>query len=195
MDTRSSPDSLDLLWLPLGAGDALPIVRWNGRIYEAIDARRHHRHACALYHAALEVVADRTPYVIEMGPAWKGGARDHGVVVEGPVGARWLGRSPLFRYEVRCWRRGVIPDREHAVGRAQRLATDSAICRRVISLVPAFPPATWGRDEQHLGDMWNSNSLVSWLLARAGIDMAGVRPPRGGRAPGWDAGLRSSRQG
>jgi hypothetical protein len=44
--------------------------------------------------------------------------------------------------------------------------------------------------------MWNSNSLISWLLARAGHDMATVRPPTRGRAPGWRAGLvLASRQG
>jgi hypothetical protein len=39
------------------------------------------------------------------------------------------------------------------------------------------------------GDMWNSNSLVAWLLARAGIDTEDVAPPARGRAPGWSAGL------
>ena len=192
MDGRPLPDRLDLYWIPLGAGDPLPIVRWNGRLYEAVDARRHHRQACALYHAALEVVADRTPFVIEMAPAWRGGARDRGAVAEGPVGTRWLGRSRYFRYEVRRWRDGVIPDRDHAVGGAQRLAADAPTSARVLSLVDAFPVATWGRDEQQLGDMWNSNSLVAWLLARAGIDMTSVRPPTGGRSPGWAAGLAAS---
>jgi hypothetical protein len=37
--------------------------------------------------------------------------------------------------------------------------------------------------------MWNSNSVVAWLIARAGIDPGRARLPAGGRAPGWDAGL------
>jgi hypothetical protein len=37
--------------------------------------------------------------------------------------------------------------------------------------------------------MWNSNSLISWLIARSGIDTASIHPPTGGRAPGWHAGL------
>jgi hypothetical protein len=37
--------------------------------------------------------------------------------------------------------------------------------------------------------MWNSNSLISWLIARSGIDTASIHPPAGGRAPGWHAGL------
>lgn len=59
----------------------------------------------------------------------------------------------------------------------------------MLDLVPAFPTATWGADEQRAGDMWNSNSLIAWLLARSGHDMAAVRTPENGRAPGWSAGL------
>jgi hypothetical protein len=51
------------------------------------------------------------------------------------------------------------------------------------------PPLTWGRDELRSGDMWNSNSLTSWLLARTGHDMTTIGPPGRGRAPGWHAGL------
>ncbi len=189
MDERSLPASLDLYWIPLGAGDPLPIVRWNGRLYEAVDARRHHRQRCALYHAALEVVANELRYVIEMAPAWRGGTDDRGAVVQGPVGARWLGRSRYFRYEVRRWRDGVIPDRRYAVGGAQRLSSDALTSQLVLGSVDAFPAATWGRDEQRLGDMWNSNSLIAWLLVRAGLDMTSIRPPSEGRAPGWAAGL------
>jgi hypothetical protein len=39
------------------------------------------------------------------------------------------------------------------------------------------------------GDMWNSNSLISWLLARSGHHLDAVAPPAHGRAPGWAAGL------
>ena len=37
--------------------------------------------------------------------------------------------------------------------------------------------------------MWTSNSLTSWLIARSGLDVDAVRPPAGGRAPGWRAGI------
>jgi hypothetical protein len=37
--------------------------------------------------------------------------------------------------------------------------------------------------------MWNSNSLVAWLLAHSGHDMKTIRPPEHGRVPGWSAGL------
>jgi hypothetical protein len=61
----------------------------------------------------------------------------------------------------------------------------------VLDLVPAFPTVTWGRDEFGAGEMWNSNSLIAWLLARSDHDTRLVGPPgRGrGRAPGWPAGL------
>ena len=55
--------------------------------------------------------------------------------------------------------------------------------------VPDVPTATWGRDEQRTGEMWNSNSLVAWLLARSGHDTDAIAPPAHGRAPGWFAGL------
>jgi hypothetical protein len=37
--------------------------------------------------------------------------------------------------------------------------------------------------------MWNSNSVISWLIARSGLDIDSIEPPAGGRAPGWRAGL------
>ncbi len=61
--------------------------------------------------------------------------------------------------------------------------------RRLLELVPEVPRATWGRDELATGDMWNSNSLISWLLARSGHDAQAIALPPGGRAPGWEAGL------
>ena len=55
--------------------------------------------------------------------------------------------------------------------------------------MPRVPALTWGRDEMHTGEMWNSNSLTAWLLARSGHELATVHPPAQGRAPGWHAGL------
>jgi hypothetical protein len=57
------------------------------------------------------------------------------------------------------------------------------------ALASSVPTPVWGRDELHAGEMWNSNSVISWLLMRSGLGTDGIRPPRGGRAPGWDAGL------
>ena len=180
---------VDLFWIPLGAGDAVPCVRWNGRLFEALAARRDHRPAQLLFHAALEVQLDAERYALELAPAWGGAPVDRGVVCEGPVGLAWLGRSRFFRYEVRRWSGGVIPDAAYAVGGPRRMTDDPAVVEQVLALAPAFPTLTWGRDEQGTGDMWNSNSFVSWLLTRSGLDLRLVSPPEHGRAPGWAAGL------
>jgi hypothetical protein len=176
-----------LYWLPLGAGGH--VVRWNGRVFEAVAARWGHRSANDLYHSALEVVVSRERWVIEMAPVWSGEATDRGVVQVGPVGLPLLGVSSLFRYEVRCWRGGSIPDADEAVASPVRLSCDAARAQRVLELVPEVPVLTWGRDELGAGDMWNSNSLISWLLARSGHDIERVELPPNGRAPGWRAGL------
>lgn len=181
--------SVDLSWIPLGAGEASPCVRWNGRLFEAIVAHRDRRGRADLYHSALQVGLDGVTFVIELAPVWQGLPIDHGVVGEGPVGLRRLGRSRFFRYEVRRWAGGVIPDLSYAVGGPRRLSCERATAQRLLDLVPAFPTATWGRDELRTGDMWNSNSLVAWLLARSGHDLDDVQPPLAGRAPGWTAGL------
>jgi hypothetical protein len=42
--------------------------------------------------------------------------------------------------------------------------------------------------------MWNSNSVIAWLIARSAIDTEPIHPPAGGRAPGWQAGLVAARR-
>jgi hypothetical protein len=180
---------VDLYWLPLGAGPSSGCVRWNGRLFEALAARKAHRPPCELYHSALEVHVDDARFTIEMTPAWGNGNLDRGVVSTGPVGMRQLGRSRFFRYEVRRWRDGTIPDLAEAVSGPECVTEDADLSLRVLDLVPDVPTPTWGRDELGTNDMWNSNSLTSWLLARSGIRTDDRLPPEGGRAPGWAAGL------
>lgn len=107
---------VELSWVPLGAGPRGGLVRLSGRGYEALRAWRDRRPRAALYHSALvvEVAGDR--YFIEMAPVWSVRVPDRGVVAGGPVGHPWLGRSKLFRYEIRRWRDGMIPDLAYAVG-------------------------------------------------------------------------------
>ena len=178
---------LDLFWLPLGAGGRF--VRANGRVYEWVSARREHRVPLDLYHCGLVLALDDTTYAIEMGPVWNLPAGARGVVCEGPVGARCLGRFRAFRYEVRCWPGGRIPDIDEAVGSPVRVTDDATRVADVLRVLPDVPALTWGRDELGAGEMWNSNSVMSWVLARTGCDLRPIRPPRGGRAPGWGAGL------
>ncbi|HZT94000.1 MAG TPA: hypothetical protein VE985_05950 [Gaiellaceae bacterium] len=184
---------IDLYWLPLGAGGRS--VRFNGRVYEAFVAALERRERCALYHSALEVRVPDGRFVIEMTPVVGGGNGDRGVVAGGAVGSRLVGRLDLFRYEVRCWRDGQIPDVAEAVESPRRISDDPVLARRILDLAPLVPTPTWGRDELSTGDMWNSNSLVSWLLVSAGIGVAQAVLPVGGRAPGWDAGVAVAKRG
>jgi hypothetical protein len=188
-----APGAVDLYWIPLGAGGN--VVRLNGKVYEALKAFVEHRPRCALFHSALEVYVPRGRFVIESAPIRDTRGRERGVVAEGPVGTRWAGRFRLFRYEIHRWCGGSIPDASDAVSSPVRVANDLAPAQRVLDLVPSVPTPVWGRDELHTGDMWNSNSLISWLLERAGVDTDPLQPPPGGRAPGWDAGLVVARRG
>jgi hypothetical protein len=185
--TDASPSYIELFWLPLGAGGHS--VRLNGLVFEAGAARWARRSRLALYHSALVVQASEGRFVIEQAPVRPNDGAARGVVAEGPVGARRAGRWRLFRYEIRRWRDGVIPDVAEAVDSPRLLTTDPAIARRVLDLVPSVPTPVWGRDELGAGEMWNSNSVISWLIACSGLDANSIKPPVGGRAPGWDAGL------
>lgn len=187
-----APAGVDLYWLPLGAGGRS--VRLNGRVFEAVAARLERRARSDLYHSALEVRVPAGRFVIEQAPVWTGAPADRGVVAEGAVGSLWAGRFRLFRYEVRCWRGGVIPDIDEAVESPRRLTDDPNIAQRVLDLASQVPTGVWGRDELRAGEMWNSNSVVAWLLTRAGLEPESMSPPAGGRAPGWHAGIVVARR-
>jgi hypothetical protein len=183
--------AIDLYWLPLGAGGHS--VRLNGKVFEWAAARLEHRDRCDLYHSALQVYLPEGRFVVEQAPAWGEGSR-RGVVAEGTVGARALGRFRLFRYEIRSWREGIIPDIAEAVESPRRLSEESEQSKRLLELAPQVPTPVWGRDELGAGEMWNSNSTISWLLARSGIEVESIPLPLGGRAPGWNAGITIARR-
>lgn len=181
-----TPAAVDLYWLPLGAGGHS--VRINGRVYEALAAFIGRRQRRDLYHSALQVRLGSQTTVIEMAPIFDAPPEERGVVSEGAVGMRRAGRFRLFRYGIRRWQGGAIPDIDEAVESPRRVTTSPELARRVLELVPDVPTPVWGRDELHTGEMWNSNSVIAWLLVRSGIGVKSIRPPAGGRAPGWDAG-------
>ena len=189
----SSVYAVDLYWLPLGAGGHS--VRLNGRVYEAVVALWQRRARFDLYHSALEVTTPAGTYVIEMAPVPDRHGAERGVVAEGPVGSRLLGWLRLFRYEVRRWSGGRIPDVAEAVESPRHLSSDAAVATRILELAPEVPTHVWGRDALAVDDMWNSNSLVSWLLVRASVDISSVALPVGGRAPGWTAGIAAAQSG
>jgi hypothetical protein len=193
MPAVSADAGIDLYWLPLGAGGWF--VRLNGRVYEAAHALLERRRPLALYHSALEVRMPEGRYVVENSwpvPRADGAAR--GVVVQGPVASRGIARFRVFRYEVRRWRDGVIADADEAVASPRSLSCDPLQARRLLDLVGSLPTPVWGRDELGTGEMWDSNSVISWLLARSGIASGEVTPPAGGHAPGWMAGLALARR-
>src|SRR5437588_9690077 len=184
--------AVDLYWLPLGAGGSF--VRLNGRVYEALAARVQRRPSCDLYHSALQVQVPEGKFVIEQTPVPDLSGEQRGVVAEGAVGSRWAGRFRIFRYEIRLWLGGHIPDVAEAVDSPRRLASDEDRARRVLDLIAQVPTPVWGRDELEAGEMWNSNSVIAWLIARSGIDTESIHPPAAGRAPGWQAGLVVARR-
>jgi hypothetical protein len=182
----------DLYWIPLGAG--AHVFRLTGNAYEAIAAQLRRRRPRDLFHSALIVQLPGGRFTIEQTPVVDGNGRDRGVAVEGPVGMSLAGMFRIFRYEIRCWRDGVIPDLADAVGEPIRVTEDPGTAGRIVELVPSVPPLVWGRDERRTGEMWNSNSVIAWLLEGAGIDAAAIRPPPHGRAPGWGAGVKVARR-
>ena len=184
---------VDLYWIPLGAGAR--VVRASGRIYEALAATVQHRSPSPLFHSALVVETAGVRTVVEMAPVPDDrGRRDRGVVAEGPVGSRWLRQLRVFRYEVRSWDGGDLPDLAAAVASPVRITDDAALTEQILELVACVPTPVWGRDEFGHGEMWNSNSVTSWVLTHASLEARAGSPPMQGRAPGWDAGVREARR-
>jgi hypothetical protein len=186
---RNDSARIDLFWIPLGAGGS-GFVRLNGRIYEGIKARREGRRPGAIYHTALQVHTATDRYVVEtMWPSPDLDVAARGVVAVGAVFSSRLFGFRTFRYEVRCWRDGILPDEGDAVGGPQTVSTDIDTAHRLLELAIRVPRLVWGRDQLQTGEMWNSNSVISWLLVRSGVSMADIAAPGRGRAPGWEAGL------
>lgn len=180
--------AVSLFWLPLGAGGPA-VVRLSGRVFEVLSARFARRKALDLYHSALVVTLPEGSFAIEMTPVVDERGWKRGVVAEGAVGMRMAGRFRRFRYEVRRWPGGVIPDVSEAVESPLLLTSDLGIARDLYGLVEGIPTPVWGRDELHTGEMWNSNSLISWLIVRSGLPVQSISFPAAGRAPGWNAGI------
>ena len=191
-DAERGAATVDLYWLPLGAGGHF--VRLNGRAYEALMARIERRRPCDLYHSALQVRLPEATFVVEQTPVPDLSGEQRGVVAAGAVGSRRAGRFRVFRYEIRLWRDGHIPDVAEAVDSPRHLTGDERRARRLLDVVAQVPTPVWGRDELGTGEMWNSNSVIAWVIASSGIEAGSIRPPAGGRAPGWHAGLEVARR-
>jgi hypothetical protein len=150
--------SLELFWIPLGADGR--VVRRCGRIYERIAAGRRRRPPCDLYHAALVATISSGRCTIEMTPVPDANGAQRGVVAEGAVGAAFLGRWRMFRYEIRCWPGGCIPDLDHAIGPPVVVSRNAAEIAKAVELIRDVPTYVWGRDVVGVGDMWSCNSVA-----------------------------------
>ncbi|MEX2080643.1 MAG: hypothetical protein WEC33_03430 [Dehalococcoidia bacterium] len=67
------------------------------------------------------------------------------------------------------------------------------MARTILDLAPGIPRHVWGRRVRGTSEMWTSDSVISWLLVKSGVDLSNVAVPAGGRAPGWLAGLDLAR--
>jgi len=169
---EASASSIELYWIPLGAGQQS--VRVNGVLFEALRATVERRERCELYHSVLRLRVPSGAYWVEMAPVADGRGERRGVVAEGPVGLRLLGRARLFRYEIRRWRDGVVPDLAYAVESPVLVTTDADRAAAAFDAVPQVPTLVWGRDESHVGEMWTCNSVISWALAAARTPVEGL---------------------
>ena len=188
---------LDLYWIPVGAGERprQSVVRFSGRVFETIAALADRRPRRALFHAALVATFDSETVSVEMAPTPdNNGLEMRGVVAVGAVGMRQLGRFRFFRYEVRRWSNGSIPDLDYAVESPVLITDDPTLVNGVLDGLVEVPTPVWGRDELNTGEMWNSNSVIAWALARHGLDGRAGSPPNNGRAPGWASGITAADQ-
>ena len=154
-------------------------------------AKIERRPACDLYHSALQVEVPEARFVIEQAPVADLSGEQRGVVAAGAVGSRWASRFRIFRYEIRVWRNGHIPDVIEAVESPRRLASDEHRARRVLDVVAQVPTPVWGRDELGTGEMWNSNSVIAWVLARSGIHAESIALRQAGGRPAGEPDWKS----
>lgn len=184
--------AVDLYWLPVGA-ETSRFQQASLRLWEAIEAARARRRRQKLFHSALKLTVDGGGvYTIELTPAFLGSPVPP--VSTGPVGIRGADRFRLFRYQLRCLPADRLPDEEWAVDSPVRLSDECGRVQRLFDISPAVPRHVWGRRVAGTREMWTSDSVISWLLVMSGIDLSRVGPPRGGRAPGWYAGLDVARR-
>lgn len=190
-ESHSGPCQVDLYWIPVGAGTSR-FQRASLRAWEAFEAARARRPRTTLFHSALKLrFHDGRTCTIELTPAFVRGSVPP--LAAGPVGFRRAGRFRLFRYQLQCLPVESLPDEQWAVASPVHLSDDCELVSRVLALAPAIPAHVWGRRVAGTHEIWTSDSAVSWLLAVAGVDLANVQPPAGGRAPGWQAGLTLAR--
>ena len=113
-------------------------------------------------------------------------------MITGSVGSTFAGRLRLFRYQLCLKECARLPDEEWTIRRAAAPSTDATAVHRLLQAAATVPAHVWGRRYTGTSEMWTSNSAVSWMLTRTGLDAAAIALPAGTRAPGWHAGLEAS---
>lgn len=176
---------IDLYWMPVGAGTHLQ--RASLALYEAARAAVARRPRMALVHSALKLGRQGQLFTLELMPLERG--QPEAPLMTGPVGARLAGRLRLFTYQLRLREDDRLPDEQYRVQPPERVACEKAAVDRLLELGPALPVYTWGRRVPGTSEMWTSDSAVSWLLIKSGIDAASIALPPKSRAPGWRAGI------
>jgi hypothetical protein len=72
-----------------------------------------------------------------------------------------------------------------AGGHSVRL--NGRVFEAVVSRLEHRPACDLYHSALDAGEMWSSNSVTSWLIARTGLAAESIQPPDAGRAPGWEA--------
>src|SRR4029453_3694626 len=98
---------------------------------------------------------------------------------------RWLHACSVAAYSYsvrpRCSCRTPVPDLS---GERRGVVAEGAVGA---SWAPPFRLPRYEIRLLHTGEIWNSNSVIAWALARSGFDAAAILPPEGVREPGWRA--------
>lgn len=178
-------DTLDLYWLPVGAGTHFQ--RASLAVYESFAAALARRPRSILCHAALKGNVGERPFTIELTPV--PAVQDVRPAMAGAVGSSLAARLRIFRYQLVCRESDALPDEQWRIGHPQRLSSDATAIQHLLALARTVPAHTWGRRVRGTSEMWTSNSAVSWLLLKAAIPLEGVAIPDGATAPGWQAGI------
>ena len=179
-------------WAPAATPCAL-----NGKVFEAVAAWLDRRDRRDLYHSALEVqraggtVRDRAGAGAgerrrRARRRRRGRRRQH-------AAARPLPRSSATRSGAGAT--GCIPDVGEAVESPRRLSDDPDCARRLLELVPAGADARLGpRRAGRRRDVELELDSSPGSSRAAGSTSRRSRRPRGGRAPGWQAGIVIARR-
>jgi hypothetical protein len=137
-----------------------------------VVSRLERRRACDLYHSAFIVHVPEGRFVIEQAPVGRGDALDRGVVSEGAAGSRWAERFRIFRYEIRCWRDGVLVVNQASRPRLAQLARVPGIrgAYGAIGRHPDYEQTTGVLVVRLESPLWYANASLA--LDSAGIELA-----------------------